>query len=109
VTTVFQIESTIDSGEAAETLATALVDRHLAACVQILGPLTSVYRWEGELQRGEEFLLLAKVSEERLQEAIDAIEQLHPYDVPEVLAFKVEAGSQPYLDWVRQSGLEQSL
>jgi periplasmic divalent cation tolerance protein len=97
---VFQIESTIDSKEGAESLASALVEKRLAACVQVVGPITSTYRWEGELQRSDEFLLLCKVPEERLQDAVSAIEEMHGYDVPEVLAFKVEDGSRSYLDWV---------
>jgi periplasmic divalent cation tolerance protein len=106
VSGVFQIASTIDSREAAQSLADALVERRLAACVQIAGPISSTYRWEGELRHDDEFLLLCKVPEERLREAIAAIEELHSYDVPEVLAFEVDAGSPSYLDWVtRESGV----
>ena len=102
---VFRIESTAGSAEEAEALAAALVERRLAACVQVVGPIRSTYRWEGRVQVDEEHLLLCKVPEERLEEAIAAIEELHGYDVPEVLAFRVESGSRAYLEWVeRETG-----
>lgn len=97
---VFQLESTTDSLEEAQRLAAALVEKRLAACVQIVGPIRSTFRWEGRVQDAEEFLLLCKVSGEHLDEATALIEELHSYDVPEVLAFEVAHGSRSYLDWV---------
>jgi periplasmic divalent cation tolerance protein len=97
---VFQVESTTDSPEEAKKIAAALVERRLAACVQVVGPISSTFRWEGRVQGAEEFLLLCKVSGERLDEATALIEELHSYDVPEVLAFEVAHGSRSYLDWV---------
>lgn len=97
---VFQLESTADSREEAEKIAAALVERRLAACVQIVGPIRSTFRWEGRVQDAEEFLLLCKVPGERVEEATTLIEELHSYDVPEVLAFEVAHGSRSYLEWV---------
>jgi periplasmic divalent cation tolerance protein len=99
---VFRIESTIGSAEEAQALAAALIERRLAACVQVVGPIRSTYRWQGRVQEDEEHLLLCKVPEDRVEEAIAAIEELHAYDVPEVLAFRVESGSPAYLDWVER-------
>jgi len=97
---VFQLESTVDSAEEARKIAAALVEKRLAACVQIAGPISSTFRWEGRVQGAEEYLLLCKVPGERLEEAAALIEQLHSYDVPEVLAFEVAHGSRSYLEWV---------
>jgi len=97
---VFQIESAVGSTEEAQRIAAALVERRLAACVQTVGPIRSVFRWEGRVREDEEHLLLCKVPEARLAEAIAAIEELHGYEVPEVLAFKAEDGSRAYLEWV---------
>jgi periplasmic divalent cation tolerance protein len=107
VSRVYQLESTTDSRQEAEALATALVERRLAACAQVLGPLTSTYWWEGDVQRAEEFLLLCKVPERRLESAIAALEELHSYEAPEVLAFEVAAGSRRYLDWVEEETAER--
>jgi len=104
---VFQVESTTDSREEASKIASALVERRLAACVQIVGPIVSTFRWEGRVQDAEEFLLLCKVPEERLDEATALIEELHSYDVPEVLAFEVAHGSRFYLDWVAAEAAEE--
>lgn len=97
---VFQLESTTDSREEAEKIAAALVEKRLAACVQVVGPISSTFRWEGRIQEAVEYLLLCKVPGERLDEATALIEELHSYDVPEVLAFEVAHGSRSYLDWV---------
>lgn len=102
MTEVCQIESTTGSLDEAKKLATALVERRLAACAQIVGPITSTFWWEGKVQSEEEFLLLFKVPLENARAATAAIEELHGYDVPEVLVFKAEEGSRPYLDWVRR-------
>lgn len=104
---VFQVESTTDSREEASKIANALVEKRLAACVQVVGPIRSTFWWEGRVQDAEEFLLLCKVPEERLEEATALIEELHNYDVPEVLAFEVASGSRPYLDWVAAETTER--
>jgi periplasmic divalent cation tolerance protein len=97
---VFQLESTVESPAEARKIASALVEKRLAACVQIVGPISSTFRWEGHVQEAEEHLLLCKVPEARLDAATSLIEELHGYDVPEVLAFEVAKGSRSYLEWV---------
>ena len=97
---VFQVESTTESLEEAKRLAGALVERRLAACVQVIGPIFSTFRWEGQVQDAEEYLLLCKVPGKRLDEATALIEELHSYDLPEVLAFEIAHGSRSYLEWV---------
>ena len=98
--------STVASAEDANRIAAALVEGELAACVSVLPPLRSFYRWKGELQREEEHLLLIKTRGERFEELRQALVAMHPYDVPEVLAVAVAAGHEPYLDWLaRGSGM----
>ncbi|MDH5758748.1 MAG: divalent-cation tolerance protein CutA [Gemmatimonadota bacterium] len=86
--------------EEAETLACALVEGRLAACVSLVPSITSVYRWEGEVRREEEVLLVIKTTDECVPALCDRVHELHPYDVPEVVALPVTAGSERYLAWV---------
>lgn len=85
----------------AKHLAGSLVGASLAACVNIVPGLLSVYRWEGEIQQDQEALLLIKTTEERLAQVFAQIEQEHPYDLPEVIAQPISAGLDSYLQWVR--------
>lgn len=87
---------------AAEKLAEALIDGRLAACVNILSPCRSVYRWQGEVQHDEEFPLLVKTTRERYAAVEQAIRAGHPYELPEIIAVPVERGLPAYLDWVAQ-------
>jgi periplasmic divalent cation tolerance protein len=84
--------TTADSAELADRLARALVERRLAACVNIVEPVRSVYRWKGEIVSDEERLLLIKTRVDRLEPVRKAIRELHSYDVPEVLALAVDDG-----------------
>ena len=83
-------------------LATALVERGQAACVNILQGVESVYRWQGKIERENEILLLIKSDTAHFAALEDTISNLHPYEVPEILAVPVEAGHQPYLEWIDQ-------
>lgn len=85
---------------AAERLAEALVEQRLAACVNLLAPCRSVYRWKGELQRDEEHPLLAKTTTERYAELEKAIRAAHPYELPEIVAVPIERGLPEYLTWI---------
>ena len=85
---------------AAERLAEALVEQRLAACVNILAPCRSVYRWKGAVQRDEEHPLLIKTTEERYPALEAAIRAAHPYELPEIVAVPIERGLPAYLDWV---------
>ncbi len=98
--------STVASEEDALRIAAALVEGQLAACVNVLPPVRSIYRWKGELQREEERLLLIKTRGERFLELRQALLAMHPYEVPEVLAVPIADGHPPYLEWLaRGSGL----
>jgi len=98
-----QVFSTVDSEEAAERLAASLVERRLAACVQIVPGLTSVYRWQGKTERAREWLLLIKTSAAHYAELEAAIIELHPYECPEIVAVGIENGLAGYLDWLEAS------
>jgi len=95
--------TTTDSEALAERLAHELVERGLAACVNVVGPVQSVYRWEGEVVRSEERLLLAKTRVDRFQQVASLIRELHTYDVPEVLAISLADVEPHYLGWLAES------
>lgn len=81
-------------------LATPLIDERLAACVNVLPPMESVYRWEGTVQREPERQLVIKTTASRLEALHARLVALHPYEVPEYLVVEVQAGAASYLDWV---------
>ncbi|HZI17398.1 MAG TPA: divalent-cation tolerance protein CutA [Pyrinomonadaceae bacterium] len=91
---------TAGSREEAARLAEMLVGAHLAACVQILPQMESVYRWEGRVQREPEFLMLAKTTAGCFDELERQVRALHTYDVPEIVALPVTHVSAPYFDWL---------
>jgi len=84
----------------AEELAKFLVESRLAACVNTVPQVTSIYRWEGKIQREAESLLIIKTSKEGAKRAMQALIEKHPYDVPEVIAITVKDGNPDYLEWV---------
>jgi len=84
----------------AKRLAAALIDDRLASCVQILPKIESVYRWEGEIQRETEILLLIKTTANKFDELEVAVRRLHSYEVPEILAVPVAKISEPYFKWL---------
>ena len=85
---------------AAERIAESLVGQKLAACVNILAPCRSVYRWKGGLQRDEEHPMLIKTTAERYAALEEALRAAHPYELPEIIAVPIERGLPAYLDWV---------
>jgi len=85
---------------AAERIADLLIEKRLAACVNILAPCRSVYRWKGALQHDEEHPLLVKTTTERYAELERAIRDAHPYELPEIIAVPIERGLPEYLGWV---------
>lgn len=93
---------TIGDAAAAEALARDLVESRVAACVNVSGPITSIYRWQGEIQRDDERLLLIKTSEDRFEALRGAIVARHPYEVPEIVALPIVAGHAPYLAWLAE-------
>ncbi len=92
--------STVGDLEAAERIARTMVEEGKVACVNIVPGIRSFYRWNGELQDDAECLLLLKTQADRSQEAISTLVDLHPYDLPEVIALDVTEGHQDYLDWL---------
>ena len=85
----------------AAALAHALVDEHLAACVNVLPAVQSIYRWQGAIEAAQEHLLLVKTTRERFTALKDRITQLHAYDTPEIIALPIVDGSEKYLAWLR--------
>lgn len=94
---------TAANGEEATRLADLLIGAHLAACVQILPEMESVYRWEGKVERQSEILLIAKTTTARLAELEREVRALHSYETPEIIAIPIIAGSTPYLEWLEES------
>lgn len=86
----------------ATAVATALVEERVAACVNRIGPVRSVYRWEGEVRRDDEVLLLIKTPADQFDRLEAVIRRVHPHQVPEIIGVPIAAGSVAYLDWVRQ-------
>ncbi|MBB6146619.1 periplasmic divalent cation tolerance protein [Silvibacterium bohemicum] len=95
--------TTIDSADAAQRLAQVLVEQRLAACVNLLPGLTSIYRWQGAVETASEILLLIKTEEEQLPSLEAALHELHPYELPEFLVLSIESGSELYLRWLHDS------
>lgn len=90
----------------ADTIATALVEERLAACVSRLPGLQSVYRWEGRVEQAGEVLLLIKTTTERLPALSARVQALHPYELPELIAVQAAGGLAPYLAWVAEQTRE---
>lgn len=98
--TALLVITTLPDAASAQTLASALVDRRLAACVSLLAPCRSVYRWQGQIEQADEVPLLIKTTRVRYAALEAAIRDLHPYELPEIIAVPVERGLPAYLDWV---------
>ena len=97
-----RVETTVDGREAAERLAASVVERRLAACAQVGGPIRSFYRWEGAVQADEEWTVVIKTAAARLSDLTEHLVEIHPYDVPEIVAVPVTGGNPAYLEWVRE-------
>jgi len=95
--------STVGSAEDAERIARALVERRLAACVNVVPGVVSVYRWKGGVERDEERLLVIKTRAGKLDALREALVELHPYELPELVAMPIQAGHAPYLAWLDES------
>ncbi len=95
-----QVATTTETKDDAQRIAAALVDRRLAACVQVHGPVASTYRWQGQVATADEWVLVAKSRTDRYKDLEQAIRELHPYDEPEIIATEIVAGSASYLRWI---------
>lgn len=101
MTALIEIRTAVDSEEAALELAHQLIELRVAACVQVVGPMLSVYRWRGQLEQAQEWICLIKTLESAYARVEAAIERAHPYDVPEIIAVPVTRGLAAYSTWVR--------
>jgi len=98
-----QVTTAAGNREEADRIATTFVDRRLAACVQIVGPIRSVYRWQGKIEHSEEWLCQIKTTRERFEAVEAAILELHSYDCPEIIATPIITGSEAYLQWLGEN------
>src|SRR5215475_3191361 len=95
--------TTVEKLEDGESLARLLVERELAACIQILPPMVSIYRWKGNIEKASEVLLLIKTTREAYPQLEAAIKENHSYQTPEIVTLPIEAGSSEYLNWLAAS------
>jgi periplasmic divalent cation tolerance protein len=95
--------STAGSEEEARRIARYLVERQLAACVNIVPRVESIYRWQGRIESNQEWLLLIKTSADQFPAVRDAVRELHSYELPECIALSIDDGSSEYLDWLGES------
>src|SRR5215469_11625803 len=97
-----QVNTTIDTPEGAKKIADTLIAKRLAACVQISGPISSTYWWQGQIETAQEWVCTAKTRQDLYDAVGQAIRDVHPYAEPEILATPILAGSQGYLSWVTE-------
>jgi len=100
MTDYIQVVTTVERKEDAERIARTLVEARLAACVQVVGPITSTYRWKGAVETAQEWQCVAKSRRDVYAQLEEAIRGVHPYEVPEILAVPIAAGSGDYLAWL---------
>jgi len=92
--------TTVGSSEKADSIAKVLVERRLAACVNIVGPIRSIYRWKEKVENEQEYLLIIKTTGERAAELEAAFADLHPYELAEHVELSIESGGAAYLAWL---------
>ncbi len=98
-----QVQTTTDSEDDARRIASTVVGERLAACAQLLAPVTSVYWWDGAVTEAKEWLCLLKTTRDRYPALEARLRELHSYEEPEIVAVRLAAGSRGYLDWIRAS------
>ena len=94
------VTTTCDQREVLVQIADTLVEKRLAACCQIGGPITSIYRWQGKIENSDEWFCQIKTVSDRLDEVLSEIRELHTYDEPEIIAVEISGGSATYLEWI---------
>jgi periplasmic divalent cation tolerance protein len=97
---VYQVTVTAPTAEEAASLGRMTVERRLAACAQVSGPVVSTYRWQGEIRSASEWLITCKTQTACLGSLMDALRAVHSYEVPEIVAARIEAGDSDYLAWI---------
>ncbi|GII75860.1 hypothetical protein Sru01_08420 [Sphaerisporangium rufum] len=96
-----EVHVTAGGREEADRICAAVVERRVAACAQVVAPITSTYRWQGRVERSEEWLLFMKTTAQRFDDLAAVVRELHSYDVPEIVAIPLAGGTPDYLDWIR--------
>jgi periplasmic divalent cation tolerance protein len=96
----FQVTTTLPSEAAAERVAARLVEERLAACAQVVGPISSTYRWKGRIEQATEWYCNLKTTKGRLPALTSRIRELHPAEVPEIIAIRIQDGDTDYLGWI---------
>jgi periplasmic divalent cation tolerance protein len=109
VTDARQVTTTLPDREAAHRIGRRLVEERLAACAQVVGPVSSVYWWQGDVESAGEWYCHLKTVASRVNEVIARIRELHPYDTPEIVAVPVSEGDAGYLRWIADSVADSSL
>jgi periplasmic divalent cation tolerance protein len=97
-----EVRVTASSREEADRICSAVVAERMSADAQKIGPIASTYWWDGEIQQAEEWLLLMKTTTERFEELARLVRDLHSYEVPQIVAVPLVAGTDDYLDWIRR-------
>jgi len=97
-----QIFTTVTKRSDAERVAKFLLDKKLSACTQIIGPITSVYKWKGKFEKSKEWLCIVKTHQKHYTKIEKTIKEIHPYELPEIIATPIIKGSREYLGWMRK-------
>ncbi len=92
--------SNTNSIENAKLIANTLIKKHLAACVNIIPQVKSIYSWNNEITEDEEYLMLIKTKKDLFQQVKEEIEKLHPYEIPEIISLEISQGNEKYLEWI---------
>ena len=96
-----QVFTTVEKRRDADRMASVVVNQRVAACAQVVGPMRSTYWWKGRVEEAEEWLLMMKTRRGLFSSLEKEIKALHPYEVPEIIALPIVAGSAPYLEWIQ--------
>jgi periplasmic divalent cation tolerance protein len=103
---VIEITTTVPSAQVGESLASGIIEGRMGACVQISGPVTSVYRWQGNIETSQEWRLIVKTIESRRDQVVDYLHRNHPYELPEIVEHSVEWVEPRFLAWVMQDSAD---
>jgi periplasmic divalent cation tolerance protein len=96
-----KVVTTISDRQGAEKIAKELIDKRLAACVQIAGPIKSIYRWKGKIETAKEWVCVIKTRKNLYEKVEAAIKKIHPYEVPEIIAVSIALANKDYLKWIK--------
>ena len=103
-----QVITTISDKPGAEKIANALIEKKLAACVQMLGPVKSIYRWKEKVETAKEFMCVIKTRKTLYKKVEKQIKEIHPYEVPEIIAVSIVKGSRDYLKWLSKETIKNN-